>query len=145
MRTSSVSLLAVFIFVACTPTAPLRSPTTMTAADETADATVAPRCKLTASGAEGCEPRDVESLVEPVRPRIEHCRARAGGKLVVRVRKAPSGKLAFDVEPGSSLDPAETKCVLEALSTLDIDEASTAWTGLNVTPTGFTSLLTIEW
>lgn len=117
----------------------------MTGADETTDATLAPRCRLTVTGAEGCAPHDVESLIEPVRPRIEHCRARAGGKLLVRVHRAPGGKLAFDVEPGSSLDPTEKKCVLEALSTLDVDEASTAWTGLNVKPTGFTSLLTIEW
>ena len=44
-----------------------------------------------------------------------------------------------------SLDPTEKRCVLEALATLHEDESSTAWTGLNVRPTGFTSLITIEW
>ena len=61
------------------------------------------------------------------------------------MQRAPGEKLAFDVAPGSSLDPTEKKCVLEGLSTIVVDESSTAWAGLNVRPTGFTSLLTIEW
>jgi hypothetical protein len=104
----------------------------------------APRCRLTATDTEGCGPRDVEELVAPVRPRLERCRSTSGGKLTVRVRRS-AGKLAFDVEPGSSLDPTERQCVLDALASLDADESSTAWAGLNVKPTGFTSLLTIEW
>lgn len=62
--------------------------------------------------------------------------------MVVRVRKAPGGKLAFDVASGSSLDPTERQCVLEALSTLEVDESATAWTGISIPPSGFTSLLT---
>lgn len=58
--------------------------------------------------------------------------------------KAATGKLAFDVVPGTTLDPAEQQCVLAALSTLDVDESATAWAGLNARPTGFTSLITIE-
>jgi hypothetical protein len=55
------------------------------------------------------------------------------------------GKLSFDLQPGSSLDPTERRCLLDALATLDVDESAPAWTGLNVRPTGFTSLITIEW
>ncbi|MDB4939338.1 MAG: hypothetical protein JWP87_6310 [Labilithrix sp.] len=104
----------------------------------------ASRCRLTVTDTEGCGPRDVEALLAPVRTRLESCRGASGGKLRVRVRKV-AGKLAFDVEPGSSLDPTEKQCVLDALSTIHDDESATAWTGLNVRPTGFTSLITIEW
>ncbi|HSO35779.1 MAG TPA: hypothetical protein VLT33_24790 [Labilithrix sp.] len=105
----------------------------------------ASRCRLTVTDTEGCGPADVEKIIEPVRPRLERCRTTTGGKLLVRVRKAGRGRLAFDLEPGSSLDPTEKRCVLDALASLEVDESSTAWTGLNVRPTGFTSLITIEW
>jgi hypothetical protein len=95
---------------------------------------------------EGCEPSQVTDLVSPVRSQIEHCRGASGGKLIVRVRKAPAGKLAFDVAPGTSLDPTERKCVLDALNSLPQTESSTAYTGgASFPPTGFSSLLTIEW
>ena len=104
----------------------------------------APRCRLTVTNTEGCEPRDVEVLIAPVRTRIENCRGTSGGKLRIRVRRQ-AGRLAFDVEPGSSLDPTERQCVLDALSTVRDGESSTEWSGGNARPTGFTSLLTLEW
>lgn len=104
----------------------------------------ASRCRLTVTDTEGCGARDVEALLTPVRTRLENCRGTTGGKLRVRARGV-AGKLAFDVEPGSSVDPTDKQCVLEALSTIHDDESATAWTGLNVRTTGFTSLITIEW
>lgn len=106
----------------------------------------APRCRLRVTDTEGCQPNQVEDLVAPVRTRIEHCRGAGGGKLTVRVRREPAGKLAFDVTPATSLDPTERRCVLDALESLNQSESATAWTGgTSVPPTGFTSLLTIEW
>ena len=106
----------------------------------------APRCRLTVTNTEGCQPNEVEVLVAPARSRIEHCHAGGAGKLNVRVRRAPGGKLAFDLAPGPSLDPTEKKCVLDALNSLSQNEPSTANTGgVSIPPTGFTSLLTIEW
>ena len=84
-----------------------------------------------------------QEVVRDLRARGVPVRAAARG--ADSVRKAGSGKLAFDVEPGTTLDPREQQCVLAALSILDVDESSTAWAGLNVRPTGFTSLITIEW
>lgn len=159
--------LALCMILACGRATPPRSPSTTAAVAEPDGAARAPRapggatnasaaevgppapasrCRLTVTDSEGCGPRDVEALVAPVRTRIENCRASSGGKLVIRVRKA-GGKLGFDVEPGSSLDPREKQCVLEALSTIHDDESTsaTAWGGVNIPPTGFTSLLTIEW
>lgn len=162
MRVTIRFALATSMALACTAPAPTRSQPTTTAADHALSAPLArrgagngspadarparaPRCRLSVTDAEGCGPGDVETLIEPVRARIERCRTASGGKLRVRVRKAASGKLAFDVVPGTTLDPAEQQCVLAALSTLDVDESSTAWAGLNARPTGFTSLITIEW
>lgn len=118
-----------------------------------ASATAPPRpaatgayCRLTVTESEGCGDADVEALIAPARPRIEECRGARGGKLRVRVQRTAAGKLAFHVEPGSSLDPRERQCVLDALSTVEAAENKTAWTGgANVPPTGFTSHIVIEW
>ena len=104
----------------------------------------APRCRVSVTDTHGCEPNQVEALVAPVRARLEKCRGPKGGKLSIRVRQSPTGKLGFDVE-SSSLDPTEKACVLDALNTIQIDPNSMAWMGPSVPPSGFTSLLTIEW
>jgi hypothetical protein len=174
MRTSTgpVALVAIIVLCACKAPPPPESPPiarTTAAADvgapraplaaadapraEAPASTVvegpprpAPRCRLTVTDTEGCQPNQVEDLVAPVRSRIEHCRGAGGGKLTVRVRREPAGKLAFDLTPGTSLDPTERKCVLDALNSLNQNESATAWTGgTSIPPTGFTSLLTIEW
>ena len=101
---------------------------------------------MTVTETDRCKPDEVEALVDPVRSRIEHCRAGRGGKLVVRVKKEPRGKVAFEVAPGTSLDPTERKCALDALNSLQTGESSTLWTGgASVPPSGFSSLMTIEW
>ena len=106
----------------------------------------APRCRLTVTDTQGCGTSDVEKLIAPVRTRIENCRSSSGGKLRIRARKAPGGKLAFDVEAGSTLNPTEKQCVLEALGTLHEEDAPGAFTGTGgIPPSGFTSLITVEW
>ena len=108
----------------------------------------APRCRLTVTDTAGCQPEQVADMVSPVRSRIEHCRGATGGKLTVRVQRVPGGKVVFDAAPGTSLDPRERTCVLDALNSLykEGDSTTTPWTGGSaLPPTGFTSLLTIEW
>lgn len=101
-------------------------------------------CRLTVTESVGCRSSQIEALIAPARSRIEACRGTTGGKLRIRVRH-DGGKVAFDVEPGSSLDPTEKQCVLDALATIHEGVASTVWSGASVPPTGFTSLITIEW
>ena len=75
---------------------------------------------------------------------IEACRQSTGGKLTVHLH-SEKGRLLTEVRPGSSLDVIQQRCVLEALSATHIDEGSILATGAAVKPTGFTSLLTVEW
>lgn len=161
MPSPRIFALAACTMIACGAPVGPRSVPTLTAAPATvtapptgADASSAatldgalvpaPRCHLTVTETQGCEPPDVETLLAPARSRIEGCRGPSGGKLRIHVRQT-AGKLAFDITPDSSLDPKARQCVLDALSTLHADESSTAWSGLYVRPTGFTSLITIEW
>jgi hypothetical protein len=93
------------------------------------------------------EERELSQRVPPtVRNRLEQCHpVHDGGKLRVRVVR-DQGRVHFQAEPGSSLNPTEKKCALEALTELRKgDVASTLWSGATVPATGFTSLLTIEW
>jgi len=87
---------------------------------------------------------ELGAVFEPALDRLETCRRGSGGKVMVRV-KSSAGKTRFDVEPGSSLDPTERRCVLEALSQSNVDEGATLNQGGTVRPTGFTSLITIAW
>lgn len=100
-----------------------------------------PRCRFSVTNTLGCAPSRVEALIEPIRPRIEACHGSGGGKVRIRVRQA-DGKLAFEVEPGTSLDPTEKRCVLDALSTIRDSEQPS---GPDVKASGFTSLITVEW
>jgi len=83
-------------------------------------------------------------LFTPTAQAIEACRGPRGGKLVIRLH-ADKGRLIAEPQAGSSLDPTARQCVLDALTASPIDESSSLATGANVKPTGFTSLLTIEW
>jgi hypothetical protein len=83
-------------------------------------------------------------IFTPTAQAIEACRASRGGKLVVRLH-TEKGRLVAEPQLGSSLDPAARQCVLDALTASHIDESSNLATGPNIRPTGFTSLLTIEW
>lgn len=151
-----------FALLACTPPPrTLSPPTETTRAYDLESARAAPEfsapladsgraravvsaCRLSVTESVGCRTSDIEAVIAPVRSRIESCRGTTGGKLRIRVHEA-AGKLAFDVEPGMSLDPTEKQCVLDALATIHEGVSSTVWTGASVPPTGFTSLITIEW
>ncbi len=92
----------------------------------------------------GRSSEEMGRLLEPAQMPVEACHRSDGGKLVVRA-KSEKGKLTVDAEPGASLDPAEKRCILEALQATQIDEASTVNAGPSTKPTGFTSLITLEW
>lgn len=83
-------------------------------------------------------------IFTPTAQAIEACHGARGGKLVVRLH-SEKGKLVAEPQLGSSLDPVARQCVLDALSASQVDESSNLATGANVRPTGFTSLLTVEW
>jgi len=76
---------------------------------------------------------------------LEQCHAKGGGKVRVRVRRE-NGRRTFDVVGARSLDPTEQRCVLDSLQRLREDETPGALgTRSDMSPTGFTSILTIEW
>ncbi|MEO8797935.1 MAG: hypothetical protein ABI551_08630 [Polyangiaceae bacterium] len=117
---------------------------TMARQDAGASAIASVRSSLIFSNITGVTGDQTAVLFTPTAQAIEACRGSRGGKLVVRLH-TEKRKLVAEPQVGSSLDPAARQCVLDALTASQIDESSNLAAGAMVRPTGFTSLLTIEW
>lgn len=80
---------------------------------------------------------------------MSECVPGSGGVLRLRVASGPDGA-RFTIErsslvgPRSPLGPRERRCVLEALSTVDVPSAAADPTP-TAKPSGFTALFRIEW
>jgi hypothetical protein len=90
-------------------------------------------------------PRElVAHVYEAAREPLQGCRQSGGGKVNVRITRS-EGLFHLSVEPGASLDPTARHCVLEALSTVDLEETGGNVGGPTIRPSGFTSLITVSW
>jgi hypothetical protein len=82
------------------------------------------------------------AIVAPTAAVIKECRTRAPTAVRIRITSDSSGA-ALHVEPGSALDGSIRRCVLEALSTIELPDVTPK--GNAPPPTGFSSLVTVEW
>lgn len=73
----------------------------------------------------------------------KECLAGSTGAIRVRI-KSDKDTTKMLIEPGSSLDGASRKCVLEALSTVDIDEILSRGSPSD-RASGFSSVIKVEW
>jgi hypothetical protein len=92
----------------------------------------------------GLPPEQITPLVLPAKTTIQHCQNGSGGKINVRITRK-DGATNMSVEPGASLDPDARHCVLEALSTLGLEETGGNVAGPGGKPSGFTSLISVSW
>lgn len=85
-----------------------------------------------------------EAALSPVRKQMKEC---VGGKTgVVRVRVTSSkNRTSMAIEPGSGMTDASNRCVLETLSTIDVDDVLSQGSPSDRPPSGFTSVLRVEW
>ncbi len=91
----------------------------------------------------GVSSAQLQPLVQAKAP-LHQCHNGAGGKINVRVTRKDN-TTNMSVEPGASLDPEARHCVLEALSTLGLEETGGNVAGPGGKPSGFTSLITLSW
>jgi len=92
---------------------------------------------------DGAQAARAGAVFAPAQKALGECHARAGA--VVRLRLASEGGRAhYAIEPATMLNPAERRCVLEALSTVDMDGIS-GDASPSARPSGFTALVRIEW
>jgi hypothetical protein len=103
------------------------------------------RVRIEAVNASGISPARVAEAIRPVRDRLTRCLPGSGGKIEIRIVRAPDGTLKLSVEPGLSIDPTAKDCVLETLSTVELEEAGSNVGGTSLPPTGYTTLIQISW
>jgi hypothetical protein len=83
------------------------------------------------------------ALIAPSVTPMKECRTKAPTAVRVRIT-SENGEAALHVEPGSSLDGSIRRCVLEALSTIELPDPAPQGNA-PMRPTGFSSLITVEW
>ncbi len=91
---------------------------------------------------QGPQPAQARAVYSKAGAALQEC-AKQGGTIRVSV-KGEGERARYSIEPGSALDPSQRRCVLEALSVVDVDSVlQTA----NPTdrPSNFTGLIRIEW
>ncbi len=92
---------------------------------------------------EGVQAERAHAAFAPARKALGDCRPGQGG--VVRLRLATEGGRAqYTIEPASTLGPVQRRCVLEALSTVDVEGIS-GDASPSARPSGFTALIRLEW
>jgi len=92
----------------------------------------------------GSEHTRLSSALIPARERLRQCLPGSNGKVNVLVTQRENS-IHLGFEPGESLDPTAKDCMLEALSTVDLEETGTNVGGTSYTPTGYTSIIQISW
>ena len=146
-----LALLALLAFAACEvteekpPAAPAPAPVVV------APPTVESRAvssgegvQLSVAEAQGLDPAIVGKVYAAAREPLGHCHQPGGGTVHVRIVKQ-GVSLHMHIEPGATLDPEAHRCVLEALSTIDLPDTAANAGGPAVPPSGFTSLITLTW
>ena len=95
------------------------------------------------TGISGAEAAQTHAAFAPLKTRLSECR-RGGGVIRLRLVAGP-GRARYTVEPDTTLDPRARRCVLETLSTVDVEGLATSDPNRTAQPSGFSALFRIEW
>jgi hypothetical protein len=100
--------------------------------------------RVSIEGEKGERMEAAQAAFEPARERMKECVPGKKGVLQVRIRTGPT-RTSMDVEPSSSLGGSTSRCVLETLSTIDVDEALNRGSPSDRPQSGYSSMMRIEW
>jgi hypothetical protein len=92
---------------------------------------------------DGVDLSAASAAILPAAGSMKECRAGSGGAMRIRI-KSDKGATSMHVEHSTSMDGAARRCVLEALSTVDIDDVASHGSPSSK-PSGFSSLVTVAW
>ena len=98
---------------------------------------------LTLESFDGAGAAQARAVFAPVPAPVRECQAGTGQILRLRL-VAGEGKAHYSIDPSTSLGPKVHRCVLEGLSTVDIEGIS-GDASPSARPSGFTAQLKLEW
>jgi hypothetical protein len=156
-----LGLLTVTALAACKPLPTAEGPADPTHAKQPSDAALqqpatppqqaaqpAPEAKvgprLMVEGEQGQPLTSAQSAMETARSQLAECTPNSGGILHVRIRTGPT-RTSMEVDPKSSVSGATSQCVLQALSTIDVDEALNQGSPSDRPQRGGVSVVRLEW
>ncbi len=99
--------------------------------------------RMDVTQADGISSERVRELLAPATGRLRRCVPEGGRALALRVT-SEDGVLRVAPASGSASD-ATSACVAAALSSVHLEPTGSNSGGPAVPPTGFTSLITVEW
>jgi hypothetical protein len=154
-------LLAAAMIAGCQPLPPAEGPADPAHAKSPGDAALsqpapapqpkeqaAPEAKLgprlIVEGEQGQPLASAQSAFEPARSQLAECSPNKRGVLNVRIRTGPT-RTSMEVDPTSSVGGATSQCVLETLSTIDVDEALNQASPSDRPSRGGVSVVRLEW
>ncbi len=105
-------------------------------------AKVGPR--LSVQGEQGEPLTSAQSAFEAARAQLAECSPNRRGMLQVRIRTGPT-RTAMEVDPTSSVGGATSQCVLQTLSTIDVDDALNQGSPSDRPQRGGVSVVRVEW
>jgi hypothetical protein len=136
LRRSSTALAAALTTVVCSCSFVETTPLSGRAAGS-------PPPALVVETIEGAEAARANATFASARAALGECRPGTGGVLRLRL-SAADGKVHYAVEPGTAIGPQTRRCVLEALSTVDVERVS-GDASPSARALGFTALIRVEW
>lgn len=100
--------------------------------------------RLVVEGEQGQPLTKAQSAFEAARARLAECSPGSRGILNVRIQTGPT-RTSMQVDPSSSVGGATSQCVLETLSTIDVDEALNQGSPSDRPQRGNVSVIRVEW
>lgn len=159
-----LGLLALASLAACQPLPPAEGPADPSRAKQPGDAALvqpeaAPKQaapaeapddtaklgpRLRVEGEQGQPHASAQGAFESARKQLSECTPNQRGVLNVRIRTGPT-RTSMEVDPQSSVSRAASQCVLEVLSTIDVDEALNQGSPSDRPQRGGVSVVRLEW
>jgi hypothetical protein len=94
---------------------------------------------------QGHDKEAVRTMFVPAHRPVRECRpGSSGGLLRLRVT-GDHGSARMSVDPSSSADAAMRRCVMEALSTIDLPDTLSQSSPSSSPAKGFSSVITVKW
>ncbi|WP_394832941.1 hypothetical protein LVJ94_41215 [Pendulispora rubella] len=135
---AGVVMFSVLLCSACANTTATAPPPTSGAAEDPSLVRIQP------NPTPESPPKPLSISLESRRDMLRSCLQGSSGKVNVMVTRTEN-TVHLGFAPDVSLDPTMRHCLLETLSTVDLEEVGGNVGGTTIKPTGYTSVIQVSW